>query len=218
MGYKCYKGILLIVFSLLAILFLSQKPVMQNEQIGTLPVVNIVYFYAPTILSLCALYISFYAYISRVEPVKKSGRPVTAFCSICALLCLVFSLTPPIVGYLSLANIEVDQKNHGSEDEGTFKFFSSTIPLANRHEARLHYRKTKELAEYVNKKGKKVIYSPDKIDKLYYENIQSREHLQESVASVCNSVKILVFITIVSLLGFLLFLKYKNPGGTSVSK
>ena len=58
-------------------------------------------FYMPVIASLACLCLSIYAYIKKIEPSRKYGRPFTLFCIVVSSICLLCTVIPLIWSYLA---------------------------------------------------------------------------------------------------------------------
>jgi hypothetical protein len=194
-------------------MFLSHRYLRESEWLHQNILLSNILFYIPTVLSLCLVYFNIYAYLSKVEPVRRFGRPLTVFCIVVALFCLLCSITPPILGYLSLRNIETDYTIPNTSESLKIETPDPDRRSLSKHEARLYYRKTNKLVEYVDEYGNKVLYSPDKLDQLYVRNRQDLEFLKERVTYIRKSVIILLAITVLSFFGFLLFLGYMKKIG-----
>lgn len=203
----------IILFSLIAFIFLSHEYMVESEWVLQNTFLPAILFFAPTVLSLCCLYLSIYAYKSKVEPVKRFGRPITIFGIIFALICLVGSLIPPISGYFSFRNLANEYMIFDSLENSQPERIDPQRNLLSKHEARLYYRQTTELTEYVDENGNKLLYVPDKSDQLYIQNRQYRESLRRKVISIKRSVIVLVVMTTLSFFSFVLFLRYMKKVG-----
>ncbi len=211
MTYKFYKISMASLFSLLAFYFLFHDYI--NEWLHQMRVPLYIIFYTTTLLSLCCMYISIYALLSKVEPVKKIGRPAAYFGIACSLILLLGSITPPVLGYLSALNIDTDSSiSNSSKSSDLERLYDGNKPF-NFHKARLYYLKTNEQTEYIDENGDKVLYIPNKSDQLYIQNRQNYERLKKNIRSRKKSFIILMAIVIVSFISFLLFLRYMKKIG-----
>lgn len=100
MTYKTYLGSSTVLFSLLVCMFpFYEFPRMTHfvhqtpSLLGVLPLIQV------TLAASC-LGLSAYAYIKKIEPLNKSGRPVTVFgitasslCLLCILISLIMKLS-----------------------------------------------------------------------------------------------------------------------------
>ena len=160
-----------------------------------------------------------YKYKNKAEPVTRVTRGYNIFAIVCALVCLFASLIPPILGYFSFRNLSIKYTTPYFTEQFDSERIESQKKLHTKHEARLHYRQTNELTEYVEENGNSFLYNPDKSDQLYIQKRQYHESIRKNFILIKKSVFLLLIINILTFFGFLLFVRYSrretsNPEGT----
>ena len=202
MTYKFYRiskniAYLLIIVSIL-LLHLGGKITWLKHH----PLFAAVVFYCICAFSLCIVIFGIYAHLSKIKTVNKTDSPIILliFGSLLALLAygpqiaLYFSQPTQTTALLSSETLEeyrewaVDPKQK---------------PESRLSAAKVYYRETGELIEYLDLNGVKALYSPDKNDEKY---LLKRRYLENRAVREKVSVIILLGIVVTFCFGFLVLL------------
>jgi len=106
MTFKTYQIVSIVLFVSLVITFFFYENFGAISWFNTKSFLIAVNFCFPVLLSLSVLYINIYALLMKIEPATQFGRPVTTLCLIGSIIFLTAALTPSVVGYSTILDLE----------------------------------------------------------------------------------------------------------------
>jgi len=203
MTYKLYKICSMTLFFVIALVFLLRHHI---ENQGIILAILV-------LLSLFSLYLNILAFIFMVELNVKKNRLRTFFCLLTSIILLLCALAPSVIAYYSLSESGNIILTANKAEILEIESFTPNRPY-NKDSAKIYFRKTGVQVEYIDTFGSKIIYSPDVIDKVNYNNFKTYHHLKLNLIKVKNTLfcymLIIFFSLIVLLVGILLSKKIKS--------
>lgn len=100
MTYKQYKVFSILLVTFLACIFVLYEPLRMSAFFQQNKFLRTMLFYVPALLAISSLCLSIYAYIKKIEPLKKYGRPITVFGIVASFICLLCAMIPLILGII----------------------------------------------------------------------------------------------------------------------
>ena len=202
MTYKFYRiskniAYLLIIFSILLLHLGGKITWFKNH-----PLFAVMVFYCICAFSLGIVIFGIHAHLSKIETVKKTDSPIILiiFGSVLALL----AYAPQIALYFSQSTQETALLSSETlESYREWAIDPKHKPEGRLSAAKVYYRETGELIEYLNSKGVKALYSPDKNDRNY---LLKRRYFENRAIREKVSVLILLVFVVAFCFGFLLLL------------
>jgi ATP-dependent Zn protease len=166
--------------------------------------------FSPTVFSLSSLYLSIYAYFFKIESKVTNNNIITILCFLGSLFGLLCALSSLLIGYFSISN---SANSLYEANKSEFLKIETFIPdqrnMYSKDDAQLYFRKNGVCVEYTDKSETNVVYSPDQIDNVHYNIIQTYYQIKELAKAAKHTVFLIILITFFSFFLFIVFLIYK---------
>lgn len=208
MKYKTYKMFLSIfLFLLMLILYLNIIEI----EVDWIVRIDGLIIYSFSALSLIFLYFSIYAYLQKVNTVKKIESPIVfiVIASIITFISFVYPISDYFIARRMIDNSQMKAMLHLYSD--TICQNSSLEHSKRLFAAKYYYINTGKCVEYLDENQSKVIFSPNymnKKERIKYE--QMRSNIEKTFHSTKNKAFNILTYAVISFIGFLLFISYKR--------
>ena len=179
------------------------------------PVLFMIIYYSFHILSLVLLYFGIYSHISKIKNVRRYPNPTTLI--FFGLMFTFISFGSSIMGFL-LYDVKIEQhlSNNQIQARKAMALDTNRSKEERLAAAKIYYLFTGESIEYLDEYGNKALFSPSNHTlKDRKAHFQLKEY--GKIISIHKKIIInLIAASFISLLGFLVFLRYKfkSSGGT----
>lgn len=81
------------------------EPLRMSEYLQQNPFLLVILPYLPVALALFSLFLNVYAYVKKIEPLTKDGRPITIACLIFSFIFLVIAVIPICYSYIAINSL-----------------------------------------------------------------------------------------------------------------
>jgi len=152
MTFKTYQIVSIVFFVSLVIIFFFYENFGAMSWFNTNLSLTAVNFCLPSLLSLSALYLNIYALLMKIEPATQFRRPITILCLIGSITFLTAALTPSVVGYSTILDLEKFIQSEAGWSLEEITNDAQSNETVNKYNTRYHenfYNGQKRLAEHL---------------------------------------------------------------------
>lgn len=201
-----------IIVCTLVVLLIATWEVSKFSYIRENDILSYTLFYLKPVLALTMLYLSIYAYMSKLKFKRKLESPILFI--IIGLMFTFLSIAPSFFGYYMSIKLDFTKISSSRLEQTKLLATDSSASFESREfAAKIYFEETGKPIKLLTPQGSRSTYKPsEKALKGREDNVLIKKRIERTKELALKNCINLIALFCISLAGFLVFIRYKKNG------